>query len=111
MTEQIGPWVDKLNSMASADEIAKFFEEEKVQGIRKMASGCAVSVFLREMTGQRVVTGPSDAAIYPHLENGKWVQERAVFEPVVTKFIRHFDMGLYPKLDVLATPPPGGDRD
>lgn len=111
MTEQIGPWVDKLNSMASAAEIAEFFEQEEIQGVRKVASRCAVSVFLQGKTGQTVVSGPGDALGQARLENGKFAQERAIFKPVITEFIRRFDMGLYPKLDLLATPPPGGDRD
>ncbi len=94
--EQITPWVDKLNSMASADEIAAFFEEEGITGNQKAASSCVISNFLYKKAGKRVSTTQSYVSTYEYPAE---TRETEVELGEVTKtFIANFDEGKYPKL-------------
>ncbi len=96
MTEQITPWLDKLNSMESADEVAKFFEEEGVTGHPKAASSCAISSFLKTKTGKRVSTTPAYVSTY---ESNTHTRETEVpLGPVLREFVKNFDERKYPAL-------------
>lgn len=81
---------DKLASLESPEEIASFFAELNIKGHPSQAQSCAISNYMREMTGHSFMTAFSVEDITGYKE---WDLTAAM-----DAFMTEFDAGEFPEL-------------
>lgn len=82
---------DKLAQFDTPDEIVKYLKFEGIKALRANAKFCAVSEYMKNMTGQDIQT--VSLRVYNEDENYSKPTTLAMCE-----FIRRFDHGDYPEL-------------
>lgn len=86
--------MDKLRNFETADELAAYFKEEGVKGVRATASSCPIALYFTQHTGKKV-TVSSRIKIW---ESEVQMGESFGHTPATEKFIDLFDEGFYPEL-------------
>lgn len=92
------PYVAKLTSMESSDELRKFFVDEGVKGEKQRPMCCVIAAWLKRETRYSVVVTKVtiDSVLgacskYPY-------GRIARITPAMEEFINSFDRGYYPEL-------------
>lgn len=89
--------VEKLAAQGSADQIAAFFESERVTGARKFAQGCPVAHYTESQTGRLIRASPESVhTVYRHDEPCQYAVLSG--QGPVAEFMVKFDGGAYPEL-------------
>lgn len=89
--------VDQLNAFADADSIKEFLAMMGYKGYRQDEYSCPIANFIRSKAGNSVVVEDTIQV---------WKEDMAIpdaeFEisTAVREFIRNFDSGFYPELDM-----------
>lgn len=89
--------LEKLAAEGSPEGVALRLEAERCAGARSEPSTCPVAQFVRKTTSVEVAVGMerwTTALGQPPIAGGP-----KRLPPVVTLFIRRFDLGCYPALD------------
>lgn len=90
--------VAKLTTKGSADQIAAFFEAEKVTGTPCASFDCPVATYIRGQTGAEIRATPTSIqAAWSRTGTGNHVELNGVGP--VAEFMSRFDAGDYPELD------------
>jgi hypothetical protein len=87
--------VNELRVLGSARKIADLLAEADIAGIKHVPQACPIAIYIEKRTGEQVSVGED------HIFIGKVMVTANVYGPI-HQFVREFDKGLYPELEMEA---------
>lgn len=91
---------DKLAQFEKAEDIRIFLQENEIQARPAIARRCAISQYVRKVTGNMAVTSYHDVSVFENQDNYmQWnpTGSRKI-TPAMKEFIANFDQYEYPEL-------------
>ena|ERR1051325_3806349 len=92
--------VDQLNAFADAESIKEFLKLMDVKGYPQDEESCPISNWIRRSNPDCVVTTTQTIAVYRNIYAIYDPSEEYQISPAVLDFIRKFDEGLFPELEI-----------
>lgn len=94
---------DKLAGFQTADEIAEYLQHEGIKAYQQAGDSCAISVYMNNLTGQKVFTGGQTMFLNPPSMRDGCIdlsesEDHHPLSSPMKQFITNFDSGLYPDL-------------
>lgn len=86
--------IDKLQTYGTANQLAAFFEEQGVCGVRGKTTACPIARHVGAVVG-----APVSVSAYYVMAKTEGYDEVMIGETMLTDFISAFDRGEYPALE------------